>query len=113
MTDSIWTQGSSLGINEGWTSGNGRAILRLQEDGNLVLYKNSKAVWQAPHAVNLGDHARMQDDGNFVLYDRHKETVWASNTSAYPGAYLAIQDDGNVVIYDKHRQPRWTTNTAG
>ena len=67
MTDSIWTQGSSLGISQGWTSGNGRAILRLQEDGNLVLYKNSKAVWQAPHAVNLGDHARMQDDGNFVL----------------------------------------------
>lgn len=113
MADSIWRAESILGpLNVGWTSGNGRAILRLQEDRNLVLYKDNKAVFHAPHALGRGNSAKMQSDGNFVLYDLHNAPVWASNTAGSPGAYLAIQDDGNMVVYRKDGHPLWATNTG-
>ena len=65
-----------------WTSGNGQAILRLQQDRNLVLYKDNNPAFQAPNAFGRGNTAIMQDDGNFVLYDQNNEPVWASNTVA-------------------------------
>ena len=113
MADSIWPAGSVLSpLNVGWTSGNGRAILRLQEDRNLVLYKDNKPVYQAPHARGRGHSAKMQSDGNFVLYDQHNVAVWASNTGGFPGAYLAVQDDGNMVVYHKNGHSLWATNTG-
>ena len=48
--DSIFQAGSELGINIGWVSGNGQTILRLQQDRNLVLYKNNSPAYQAPNA---------------------------------------------------------------
>jgi hypothetical protein len=86
MANSIWQAGSVLRPrNVAWTSGNGRAILRLQEDGNLVLYKDNRVVFTAPNAVHRGHHAEMQNDGNFVLYDQHNVAVWATNTAGSPG----------------------------
>ena len=112
MADSIWPAGSALQpLNVAWTSGNGRAILRLQEDRNLVLYKDNQAAYAAPNAWSRGNTAIMQDDGNFVLYDENGEPVWASNTGGNPGAYLAVQDDGNVVVY-QDGSPLWATNTG-
>jgi hypothetical protein len=46
MANSIFQSGSGLGLNIGWVSGNGRAILRLQQDRNLVLYKDSQPAFQ-------------------------------------------------------------------
>jgi len=63
MANNIWPAGSVLQpLNVAWTSGNGRAILRLQEDRNLVLYKDGKAVYQAPSAFARGNAAITQDD---------------------------------------------------
>jgi hypothetical protein len=75
MADSIFLAESSLPINEGWISGNSRAILRMQQDRNLVLYKDNHPAWQAPNAFGRGNTAIMQDDGNFVLYDENNELV--------------------------------------
>ncbi|KRV48313.1 hypothetical protein AQ490_25190 [Wenjunlia vitaminophila] len=102
---------ATLHRNQAWTSGNGRAILRVQSDGNFVLYKEGRPVWQAPGAYPNGDHAVMQEDGNFVLYDRQGRPLWASGTWR-KGAYLAIQDDGNVVVYTREGRPVWATNTG-
>jgi hypothetical protein len=49
MANSIWPAGSVLQpLNVAWTSGNGLAILRLQEDRNLMLHKDGKTAYQAP-----------------------------------------------------------------
>ena len=90
MSDSRWPAGSTLHpLNVAWTSGNGRAILRLQEDRNLVLYKDHTAVFTAPNAAGRGDVARMQEDGNFVLYDRRNVAVWSTGTGGgNPGSLL-------------------------
>ncbi|MDH6126399.1 hypothetical protein [Kitasatospora sp. GP82] len=110
-TDSHIYPPAQLCRNQAWTSGNGRTVLRVQEDGNFVLYKDGRPVWQAPGAYPNGNCAVMQEDGNFVLYDRGGHPLWASGTW-HKGAYLAVQDDGNVVVYNSSNRPVWATNTG-
>ena len=111
MGDSIFPADSELGLNIGWISGNGRAVLRLQQDRNLVLYKDNNPAFAAPNAFGRGNAAIMQDDGNFVLYDENGAPVWASNTAGFPGAYLSVQDDGNLVVY-RNGDALFATNTG-
>lgn len=115
MANAIFRAGSEIYQNYAWTSGNGRAIFRLQEDGNLVLYRDGEAVYQAPNAHPNGFRAIMQDDGNFVLYDANGKALFASGTDSGQGTdqFLAVQDDGNVVVYASEGVPLWSTNTAG
>jgi hypothetical protein len=84
----------------------------MQADGNLVLYKDNHAAWQAPGAWPRGDHADVQEDGNFVLSSKAGQPVWATGTNGNNGAYLSIQEDGNMVVYNSDDQPLWATNTG-
>ncbi|MFI5938923.1 hypothetical protein ACIBCB_01440 [Streptomyces uncialis] len=110
-SDNIIRPRATICKNQAWTSGNGRAVLRLQEDGNFVLYKDGRAAWQAPNTWSRGNCAVFQEDGNFVVYDSEGKAVWAAGTWN-KGAYLAVQDDGNVVVYDRNNRPVWATNTG-
>lgn len=112
MSDAIFHAGTQITLNEALTSGNGRTLLRLQEDRNLVLYKDNKPVWQAANAWSHGNILKVQGDGNVVLYDDGDHPVWASGTDGNDGAYLAVQDDGNAVVYDKAGSPIWATDTG-
>jgi len=111
MADSIFPAGSVLPLNVGWISGNGRTVLRLQQDRNLVLYRDNNPAFAASNAFGQGNTAIMQDDGNFVLYDENLQPVWASNTDGFPGADLAVQDDGNLVVY-LDGNALWASNTG-
>jgi len=86
MANAEFPPGSQLYKNYAWTSGNGQAVLRLQEDGNLVLYKDCKPAWQAKDAYPDGYRAIMHEDGNFVVYNQGDNPLWASNTDGNPGA---------------------------
>jgi hypothetical protein len=111
MANSIFPAGSELQVNIGWISGSGYTVLRLQQDGNLVVYTDGKPAYEAPGAYPNGNTAIMQDDGNFVLYNVSNQPLWASNTAGNPGAYLAVQEDGNVVVYSEENVPLFVTNT--
>lgn len=90
-----------------------RYRLEMQRDGNLVLYKSSKALWSTKTTgAKKGAFALMQDDGNFVVYNAANKPVWHSRT-ATPGSFLAVQNDGNVVIYTKSFKALWSTKTTG
>jgi hypothetical protein len=93
------------------SSPNNRYVLRMQNDGNFVLYSWGRPVW----AINkfYGDNTivKMQGDGNLVVIAPGGAPVWASGTNR-PGSYLRVQDDGNVVIYHGGT-PVWATNTVG
>lgn len=90
----------------------GRFTLRVQSDGNLVLYwEGVRALW-ASNTRSAGGEAIMQGDGNFVLYATNGAGLWSSRTSGHPGARLAVQNDGNVVLYTEGWTPIWATNTC-
>ena len=88
-------------------SRDGKTTLNMQTDGNLVVYRDGKAVWQCG---TRGNHTAMQADGNLVLYAAGTP-MWSSHTDHNPGAQLTVQTDGNVVIYDVHGKALWHTGT--
>lgn len=125
MASALKVTGSHATIHEGLsiiqdrqiTSHNGRYTLKVQSDGNFVLYCSGHAIW------NTGSNGRgtapyradLQSDGNFVLYDAHGAAVWNSNSQGrgHGPYHVVVQDDGNTVMYDGSNNPVWSTETAG
>jgi hypothetical protein len=106
LVNSAGTPPGQLNPGQRITSGtqiaspDGKFVLQMQSDGNLVL--------RAPGNIPLGDTrtaghngaiAVMQTDGNFVLRAPGNIPVWASGTDGHPGTVLQVQDDGAVVLY--------------
>ncbi len=117
MADTL-NPGQSLGIGQQLQSNNGKYILVMQADGNLVQYEGMpsapRAVW-ATNTWTLPATARpvradMQQDGNFVLYNSTNNPAWSTDTWNHPGAKLVLQDDRNLVIYDPNNRPLWAHN---
>ena len=101
--------------------------LKMQADGNLVLYKylSPKNFWPIWATNTMGSgavRATMQPDGNFVLYRADGRAVWASNTqyrnNGATHTILQLQQDGNLVMYNIYYPngqaqyvPIWATGT--
>lgn len=112
--------GYTLYPGQGIYSDDGRYLLIMQDDGNLVYYRTSDwAVrWYSNTAGTPGATLTMQGDGNAVTYytppvilpgkgqppQYQKEppqtyATWWSGTTGYGGATLTAQNDGNLVVY--------------
>lgn len=88
-----------------------KARLRMQTDGNFVLYdENNKPRW-ATMTFGSNYHAVFQADGNLVVYTSGNQPVWASQTEGHDGAILRLQGDGNMVIYSGGSTAIWASNT--
>ncbi|MGX4733670.1 hypothetical protein [Kitasatospora griseola] len=57
------------------------------------------AIWASGTDGNSGATLKVQDDGNVVVYRTDGSAAWASNTNGNSYAYLKLQDDGNLVVY--------------
>jgi hypothetical protein len=87
-------------------SPNGSVELRMQTDGNLVLYQAGTARWwTGVHAP--GSHAVLQTDGNFVEYTGSTPR-WDSRSMGQGGDTIRAQDDGNLVLY-RATQALWSS----
>jgi hypothetical protein len=104
--------GERLNPGEQLTSPNGRYVLVMQGDGNLVEYDAGTPVWASNTAGHPGSDFEAQSDGNFVVYAPGHVPIWASNTSGRTGNVLTVQDDRNVVIYAPGNIAVWASNTA-
>ena len=104
-TDQVIYKGQSL------SSDDGRYLLVMQYDGNLVYYRTSDwAVRWATYTNGRGGNlAVMQRDGNFVVYDIYWNALWNSGTNGRQGAFIAAQADGNLVIYSASIRPLFAT----
>jgi hypothetical protein len=97
-------QGSQMGIGAVRWSPDGRKLLVLLSDGNLVLYDvNSSGevgkIWSS-NTPGLGVvKAIMQRDGNFVLYTKDNEARWHTGTDNKPTNFLMLQDRNDLYIY--------------
>ena len=101
----------ALYVNQSIQSKDGRFRLTYQDDGNLVLYQNGKALWSSKTPGAPPGCTAMQSDGNLVVYNQTKQPLWSSQTPTNPGAGLIVQNDGNVVIYRPDGKAVWETNT--
>jgi hypothetical protein len=101
------------------SSPNGGFTLKMQDDGNLVLYLNpriygaSQWLWNSGTNNHPGAYAVMQAGGNLVVFSSGGMPLWNSGTSNHPGAHVSVQDDGNLVIYTTAREPIWQSQTHG
>lgn len=104
----------TLQAERGIRSANGAYTLVQQGDGNLVVYKGSKATWSA--STNGPDRwLKMQSDGNLVVYagsPTSSRAVWSSSTQGAAGSRLVMQDDGNLVVYSAGNVAMWSSGTG-
>jgi Phosphatidylinositol-specific phospholipase C, X domain len=120
--------GQYLAVNDGLTSPDGKNLLILGSDGNLVLSQlPGGTLWQSNTSGVSGQYfAIMQADGNFCIYQGSDPAhqgpfIWGTMASYRPGTgqYLALlQDNGNFTIYTqdagqtKTGDALWSTDTA-
>lgn len=112
MRTDILVPGESLKQGERLTSIDSDVTLKLQGDGNLVIYTGSSPVWASHTVKTPGTHLDFQSgDGNLVLYDSEEKTVWSSGK--YSGAAkIVLEKDCNLVMYDSDANVLWSTGTS-
>ena len=99
-------QGQRLYGGEYILSNDGRFVLAMQDDGNLVVYHKNGHYWDSNTHGNPGAFAQLQYDGNFVIYNSSNKPLW--NTETRDISRLVIQDDGNLVGYSDNGASWWT-----
>lgn len=107
------TAGQGLTAGKSIASCDGRFMLVMQTDSNLVLYKQGTAIWQAPTYGTGATIALMQSDGNFVAYGNYSDAKWATGTNGNAGSKIVVQNDGNLVVYRADGRAIWASNTNG
>lgn len=109
----ILMRGEGLRPGERQTSCDGRFILTLQSDGDLVLSRADAGVlWSSRSA---GCHARylvMRPEGMLAVVDDVDRTVWQSHPFGIAGSYARLQDDGDLGVFDPGGRPLWHTGTV-
>ena len=107
------------------------SVLRVQGDGNLVIYRGDGTPAWHTHTNGHGPvELRLQDDGNLVLYNSLTwKPLWNSEIRAdasvmtsgdlrpgmsmfspYGERQLVMQGDGNLVMYS-NRRALWNSGT--
>jgi hypothetical protein len=109
------TNGQQMHGNQYIMSDDGRFVLLLQSDGNLVEYTASGVLWQTNTSGYPGAWLGVQGDGNVVLYTSSNVPLWSTGPAAIYS--FTIQNDANLVGYTLSGQPMWwtgvTRSTAG
>lgn len=86
----------------------GRFTLAHQTDGNVVLYQGPTPLWNTHTDGRTTESLRMQTDGNFVLYGPGLVPLWNSVTPGNPGASLLVRNDGKVVVQSTGGTVLWS-----
>lgn len=139
---------SSLAVGESLTPGqmlsspSGRFNLVMQNDGNLVLYKDAgnpiwdtntddaeykwrdpitgRVIYRSPQLLTLTPNLlRVTDQFKDYTFWRADVQRWSNEhyqgnvPAGLIGDTLVVQDDGNVVLYATGKGPVWASNTNG
>ena len=128
----VFCPGEALYPGDTLTSEDGNMQLIMQNDGNLVIYRQDtghQAIWSThtADADTAKSEFRFQVDGNLVeyrtLYTRNANTnaiegtedgvAWASNQygDLDEGIFLVMQNDGNLVKYSRDKVAKWSSGS--
>ena len=111
VKSSVDGRSAILKLGEQLISQNGKYDLRMQVDGNLVVYcTGNRPIWHsATHGRSVSGGLMFQSDSNLVIYD--PVPIWHSGSYDSGGTTLIMQNDGNVVLYRRDGIPVWHTAT--
>jgi hypothetical protein len=112
-TDRLLVNQGLLRGGRNLTSADGRYLLTVQTDGNLVLHHNGVgAIWAS--GTRDAEWFTNQGDGNLVLIRANGQATWASQTDGRGAGTLLLQNDGNLVLYrNSDGRATWATHTDG
>lgn len=93
------SSGGILTAGKSIQSSNGQYTLGMQSDGNAVLRGNGRALWQSGTPNNAGGFLKMQPDGNLVLYSKANRALWYTSTDgAGSTPRTVIQSNGDLQV---------------
>jgi hypothetical protein len=113
------------------TDGNQGAILVLQDDGNLLIYRDQRVLWVALKNILTANEQLLsvreslkssnglyalfqQSDSNLVLYDlKEGKALWSNGMVNKNVIKTVMQSDGNLVSYGQDGKGLWASGTAG
>ncbi len=95
-------------------SPNGIYALALRPDGNLVLFGFGAAIWDSSTNQTDASCLKMQGDGNLVLYNAKGIALWSTKTDGNGFSMPQVQSDGNFIMHrNSDYATTWSTNTGG
>lgn len=106
---SVLPSGGVLQPGQALQSGNRQYRLVMQEDGNLVEYreKSHSPHWQSDTSGDFGAYTVMQSDGDLVVYPKGETSpspgqptpaLWSSGTFGNLQASAELNNDGEIVV---------------
>lgn len=114
VSKDILNAGESLTLGQYLLSQDGQYKLKMQVDGNLVLYRTSDnfVMWASGTNGQGANQCVMQADGNLVIYNQGGQPLWASVTDGNAGAFLKLENDGRFIVYKSTTNftPIWSTS---
>ena len=82
----------------------GNCELRMQSDGNLVVYRwlsgGGYVVEFATYTFGVGYRAKLQVDGNLVVYNSNWYPVYQRGTGGNPGSTWVLTKNCSLKVYD-------------
>ena len=97
--------GQDLLISEQLFSQNGRAVLDLEDDGNLVSRRDGRIVWQT--GPTNGIRLLMAENGNLVLLNPLRFPIFESLTRGFQN-YFILENSGRINVKDRFGRILWT-----
>ncbi len=108
--------GQILSGNQYLSSNNKRFIAKLNSNGRLSIYNSDGMIWSS-NTSGANAKLKVQSDGNIVLYNSTGTALWHIWNYAGVDKRVAIrivmQEDGNLVAYDSNGKAVWWSQTAG
>jgi hypothetical protein len=133
--DLVFNDGLGNVVDISNTAGHPNDVLRVQDDGNVVLYDpGGIPIWstgtagagatlfltpgQSVYSPNGQFSLTLDSGGNLAERGPYGDQLWASGTDGAPVIEAILQTDGNLVLYgpanaDGSAHPVWASNTAG
>ncbi len=107
-------RGQSLRAGQSLTSKDGTRRVTMQPDGNLVLYRGSKLLWQSLTRDLTGQgQVTLRADGNLVITGANGRVLKDYGLAGRGGVLFVVQSDGILRVADSWGRSVWQTNTLG
>jgi subtilisin family serine protease len=103
--DTVWI-GETMMPGQSRRSHAGDFELRMQTDGNLVLYQDGVVFWHSNTWGNPGARLVFQPDGNLAVLATDNRRLWDTKTAGKRGDRFIVQSDSNLVMY-RVSHPVW------